>query len=285
MSRRGRSTGAAISLFSFQDIITSVTAIMILLVLILTLELISNTRQRGVAADDRRTASELRGSVSTLEEEVAALRAELESLQAAATRSATFSAAETRMRERKAAERAGQLAEEIALLENRLRTASATRRRSEADLLATPPIPQEDTAEHVAALDARAAEIEAANRAERERQRAAGAAGTPRTVATALVFNTPPGELLVPRLVEVSADGLATLEPDGRQRRRFRGPGREFDAWLEALDSTGEYVVVILRPSGVRRYHDVVEAVMKAGVGVGAELVGEATSVTLGQGK
>ncbi len=49
MSRRNRSR-AAFSLFSFQDIITAVTAIVILLVLILTLELISR-RQQVAAAD------------------------------------------------------------------------------------------------------------------------------------------------------------------------------------------------------------------------------------------
>lgn len=284
MSRRGRSTGSAISLFSFQDIITSVTAIMILLVLILTLELISSTRQRGVAAEDRRVASGLRASVEAMEREVTTLRSELAMLQAAATRSAAFSAADTRARERKAAARAAALAEEVALLESRLRTASAARRRCEAELVAAGPVRPEDSADHVAALEQRAAEMEAANRAEEERQREAGTTRSQSTVAPSLVFNTPPGALLVPRLVEVSAAGLATVEPDGLQSRRFRGPDRDFDAWLEALDSTAEYVVVILRPSGVRRYDEVVEAVRKANVGVGAELVGEATAVTLGQG-
>jgi hypothetical protein len=285
MSRRGRSTGAAISLFSFQDIITSVTAIMILLVLILTLELISSTRQQGVAAEDRRVASGLRSSVAAMEREVGALRSELVTLQAAATRSASFSAADVRARERKAAERAATLAEEVTLLESQLRTASAARRRSEADLVATRSIRPEDSAEHVVAMEQRAGEIEAANRAEQERQRQAATDPRPSTSAASLVFNTPPGELLVPRLVEVSAAGLATVEPGGGQPRRFRGPGREFDAWLEALDSSGEYVVVILRPSGVSVYDEVVAAVRQAGVGVGAELVGEGTAVTLGEGK
>jgi hypothetical protein len=44
-------------------------------------------------------------------------------------------------------------------------------------------------------------------------------------------------------------------------------------------------VVVILRPSGVNVYDEVVAAVRQAGVGVGAELVGEGTAVTLGEGK
>lgn len=284
MSRRGRSTGAAISLFSFQDIITSVTAIMILLVLILTLELISSTRQRGVAAEDRRVASGLRAAVDAMEREVGSLQAELETLQAAATRSAAFSAADIRARERTASGRASELEEELALLESRLRTASAARRRSEADLLAARSARPESSADHVKAMEVRAAEIEAANRAERERQRQARSGDSPPAAPT-LMFNTPPGELLAPRLVEVSGDGLKTLEPGGRKPRTFRGPGREFDAWLEALDSTGEYVVVILRPSGVRLYDQVVAAVKKADVGVGAELVGESTAVTLGEGK
>ena len=52
MSRR-RNNQPTISLFSFQDIITSVTAILILVVLILTLELIS--RKYDAAASDPET--------------------------------------------------------------------------------------------------------------------------------------------------------------------------------------------------------------------------------------
>ena len=66
MSRRGRSKDVAISLFSFQDIITSVTAIMILLVLILALELATRVATKGMAAEDRRVAQQLKRSVAEM---------------------------------------------------------------------------------------------------------------------------------------------------------------------------------------------------------------------------
>lgn len=77
MSRRGRS-GPAISLFAFQDIITSVTAIVIVVVLFLALDLVQ--RKESAHADSPA------GVVEDLTERIAELRAELERLQAETTR-------------------------------------------------------------------------------------------------------------------------------------------------------------------------------------------------------
>lgn len=284
MSRRGRSTGAAISLFSFQDIITSVTAIMILLVLILTLELISRSSQRGVAVEDRRVAREFRESVRSTEQRVQSLREELAALQARASESATFSAADTRQRAREATARAGRLAEEIAMLETSLRTAASERRQSEAALLSTGPTSPDESSDHVEALERRVAEMERANEAERQRQRDSADSGAADGTPPTLIFNVPPGETLEPRLLEVSGDGLVALAADAGESRHFRGLGREFERWLASLDSAREYVVVVLRPTGVKVYDDVVTAIEAAGISVGAELVGESMPVAVRQG-
>jgi hypothetical protein len=284
MSRRGRSTGAAISLFSFQDIITSVTAIMILLVLILTLELVSRSSQRGVAVEDRRVAREFRESVRSTEQRVQSLRQELAALQARASESATFSAADTRQRAREATARAGRLAEEIAMLETSLRTAASERRQSENALLSTGPTSPEESPDHVEALERRVAEIERANEAERQRQRDSADSGAADGTPPTLIFNVPPGETLEPRLLEVSGDGLVALAADAGESRHFRGLGREFERWLASLDSAREYVVVVLRPTGVKVYDDVVTAIEAAGISVGAELVGESMPVAVRQG-
>ena len=284
MSRRGRSTGAAISLFSFQDIITSVTAIMILLVLILTLELVSRSTQRGVAVEDRRVAREFRESVQSMERQVESRREELAALQVQANQSATFSAAETRQRAREATERASRVAEEITLLETSLRTAASERRQSEAALLAAEPTSPDESPDHVEALEQRAMEIARANEAERRRQQDAEEPGADRGAPPTLVFNVPPGESLEPRLLEVSGEGLVALAADTGEPRRFRGPGRDFERWLASLDASREYVVVILRPTGVSVYDDVANAIEAAGVSMGAELVGESMPVAVRQG-
>lgn len=285
MSRRGRTTGAAISLFSFQDIITSVTAILILLVLILTLELITRTKQRGIAADDRRMATQLRKSVEDMERQAEALRAEIATLQSSAKLMAAFSETEVRQRARDADARTKQLTQEIELLETELRTAALSRRRTEAKIVADHAAAPEASAAHVAALTARAAEMEEANRTEQERQKTARTSTHAHTTASTFIFNAPPGETLAPHLVEVSGDGLAVLEKGGSPPRRFTSPGRKFDHWLASLDATTEYVVIILRPSGVSSYDAVEQALKTAGVAMGAELVGEATNVSLGDGR
>lgn len=284
MSRRGRATGAAISLFSFQDIITSVTAIMILLVLILTLELISRSQQRGVAAEHQRAARELRVAVGDMEGRAAALRAEIATLQSAARRSAAFSAAETRDRERQADERARRVMAEVDLLQSRLRAAAAARRRDEALLVADRSEAPRESAEHVAAMNARATEMEEANRAERDRQRRVRAREDGAADAPTFVFNLPPGETLAPRLVEVSAAGIAVTAADDGTPRRFPRPDGNFERWLSGLDSRSEYVVIILRPSGLKFHDAVKQAIESAQLAWGLELVGESMPVALGKG-
>lgn len=284
MSRRRRGAASAISLFSFQDIITSVTAIVILLVLILTLELVIRTETRGVAAEDRQVAVQLRGAVAALERQAATLRAELSAAQAAALRGASFSESEVRQRKQVAAARAAELAAEIAALERDLARAASNRRRSEGALLTTRQKPTE-SAETVAEINARVSEIEKSNAAERERQKMLRAEGINPTVEKTLVFNPPPGESLVPILVEVSRDGLAAVIPGNGRPLRFPEVNGEFTQWLEGIDRTKEYIVVVLRPSGIRTYEAVLAAIRGAGIALGSELVGESMAISLGTGK
>jgi len=219
-----------------------------------------------------------------MERQADTLRAELTSLQASARRSASFSADETRRRERKAVEMARTIAEEVDVLETELRTAASTRRRAEATLITDPAARPEATAVHVAAMQARAIEMEEANLSESVRQAAAQAAGNDLAVARTLAFSRPPGGQLEPRLLEVSGQGLAVLEPGTTEPRRFPGLGRAFNRWLASLDGRTVYVVVILRPSGLDLYDRVTEAVKDVGLQMGAELVGESMTVTFAAG-
>ena len=145
MSRRGRSKDVAISLFSFQDIITSVTAIMILLVLILALELVTRVATKGMAAEDRRVAQQLKRSVAEMEKRLDRLRKEASAAQAAASDAAGFSAKETAEKQAKAARAAKELQDEIRRLEVQLRDAQSSRRTAEGRLAAS----QTDDRPHV----------------------------------------------------------------------------------------------------------------------------------------
>jgi hypothetical protein len=272
-----------VSLFSFQDIITSVTAIMILLVLILTLELVTRTQRRGVSAEDRQVARDLRDSVAALKTRAEALRAELEGTAQTALRAAGVSTAEIRRRQDEADRAARLLSEENAVLAARLRTARADQRSAERAVIEGLSGWAAELAAHAAAMERRAAEMEEANRRERERQEQSR-----RTDATpaggTLVFNPDPDNSRMAVLVEVSADGLTTLSGDG-QAHRFpwssNRPSADFGRWLAGLDKSSRYVVVLLRPSAVDRYDAVREAVSTAGLGFGLELIGESMRVAL----
>jgi hypothetical protein len=287
MPRRSRSKDVAISLFSFQDIITSVTAIMILLVLILTLELVTREATKGMAAEDRRIALELKRSVAEMEERLVKLRQEAAAARANATDAAGFSAKETAEQTARADREAKELQEQIRQLEVQLRNAQSTRRAAEGSLAKSQADAAEVTAEHSRAVDARAAEMEAANRAERNRQdNEARQVREGKGAARTLVFNAPPGSTLEPLLVEISKDGLVAVGTDGASPTRFSwnllGLPSGFGEWLKAHDKRREYVVLILRPSGVDRYDATREAVVSAGFDLGTELIGEQMSLVLG---
>jgi hypothetical protein len=92
MSRRGRS-GPAISLFAFQDIITSVTAIVIVIVLFLALDLVR--RKQSDHSDSIVDAVEdVTVRVSELEAEITALKAEVSRAANSLSTVAQFSPAE-----------------------------------------------------------------------------------------------------------------------------------------------------------------------------------------------
>lgn len=287
MARRNRSKDVAISLFSFQDIITSVTAIMILLVLILTLELITREATKGMAAEDRRVAQELQRSVAEMEHRLDKLRQEAATARANATDAAGFSAKESAEQTAQAERDAKELREQIHQLEVQLRSAQSTRRAAEGSLARSQADTAEATAEQARVVAARAGEMEAANSAEKSRQtNEAKQAREGPTAARTLVFNAPPGSTLKPLLVEISKDGLVAAGTDGASPTRFSwnllGLPSGFGEWLKARDKRREYVVLILRPSGVDRYDATREAVVSAGFDLGTELIGEQMSLVLG---
>lgn len=287
MARRNRSKDVAISLFSFQDIITSVTAIMILLVLILTLELITREATKGMAAEDRRVAQELKRSVAEMEQRLDKLRQEAATARENATDAAGFSAKESAEQTAQAERDAKELREQINQLEVQLRVAQSNRRAAEGSLARSQADTAEATAEQARAVAARAGEMEAANSAEKSRQKnEAEQAGEGPTAARTLVFNAPPGSTLKPLLVEISKDGLVAVGTDGASPTRFSwnllGLPSGFGEWLKARDKRQEYVVLILRPSGVDRYDATREAVVSAGFDLGTELIGEQMRLVLG---
>lgn len=290
MSRRGRANGSPISLFSFQDIITSVTAIMILLVLILTLELITRMNLKGVAQDDVRVASELKESLETLRERLKELQSETADARETAQRAAGQSVQELNAEHRKTQRKCERLKETLATLETRASEARVKRLSTERELVRVEKgTPAAKRAEQKAAQDQTAAEeLEKKNKEEAERQEQAEEEleKSPAMVST-LVFNPPPGQSLKPLLAELSDQGIAVMGYGDADVQRFgwgfQGPPTEFVKWLASRNSAREYIVIMLRPSGLDRLDETRKAILEAGLEFGLELVSEEMDIVFAE--
>jgi hypothetical protein len=287
VSRRSRARGNPVSLFAFQDIITSVTAIMILLVLILTLEFVTRARQAGVVAEHREVAAELVTVLREAEARLAKLEAELQEATRQAKRATSISrdVVESRI----AAERLRKrhLEDALARAETSSTRARSERRGAEDQLLnAAEQAREASRLESRAAADGeQAAALEAGNRDETARQQEARADAA-RSVATRLVFNPSNDDGKTAIMVEVSSDGVSALPAGGGDRESLgwglTGHSNQFRRWLAGVRGDREYVVVMLRPSGIMRYPAVRDAIVAAGIDVGTELVPEDLAIVAG---
>lgn len=288
MSRRSRASGPAISLFSFQDIITSVTAILILMVLILTLELIARLQKAGASAADVRTAADLRSVVNDLERAIKKLEEDLAERTRRAGMIAELSSEELRASIEASGEAAAKLQDTIATLDRDLEKASIERRSAESKLVEiVKQRPETDALKQKAGdLSDSAAELAEVNQVEAERlQNLEDRQGTRERSPSTLVFNSPPGVGPQPRLIDLSAAGVRVLGNRIGGDLTFDWPvlglPPGFVNWLAALDGQREYVVVILRPSGLPHYDDVCAAIAEGNVGIGTELISESMTVVV----
>jgi hypothetical protein len=289
MSRRGRTRGNPVSLFAFQDIITSVTAIMILLVLILTLEFITRAKQAGTAPAHRRVAEDLVNALREAETRVQSLGRRLEAAQREASRATSLSGADLGESLAREERRHAELERRVVAAEAAAKTALGDRRSAEDRLLERAAAMQEAARmeAEAAAADGAAAALQQRNRTEQERQRAVAA--TPDAVRpTRLVYNLQADGSKQAVLVEVSGDGVTVLPADGSGRRSlgwgYTGPSSAFVRWLAGLPASRQYVVIMLRPSGILRYEAVRDAVIAAGIDTGTELVPEDLAIVTGEG-
>lgn len=302
MARR-RSGQPTISLFSFQDIVTSVTAILILLVLIMTLELIAR-KCKDAAASVSHVRDGLQGAVEELEAVAARLqrlvpearrtrppptaealehdervlqqqvswaadrRDEAEQVRNAARELFAAATADQREAERTAADRAEELAAAAAATRDRLR--ARERAAAEVEGRAT-------------RLEQEAGELHQANAQQMERvdQRKQEVDELPRT-GTELVFRRPADQERQPWLLEISEAGFAVLRLGSGEVRRLgkdAGPGSGFNDWVGGLGEDDDYVLILVRPSGVRLANDAKEALQSRSIAVGLDFIGEDQAV------
>lgn len=252
-----RRTSARISFFSFQDIITSVTGIMILVALLMGLEL-SQRRMAAPAAEATAIASDLRPAVEAAEREIRQLERRLASggdkaKQLAAVDSDRLQAslADLRRQTPEMVNDVAALNAQLARARERLRQAQAKRdssktERDQADQLA----------KQLADAEGRTKKLRTTNR---------------------VIYNRPPNAAKTPWLVEVTAKQISAA-PVGKSQRPvvFAAAGGDpidaFCAWAKGRDSDSEYFLLIVKPDGIDAFFYLRDDLTKLGFELGFDV-------------
>lgn len=287
MTRRRRAA-AAFSLFSFQDIITSVTAILILMVLILALELLTR-RQDAAAADTTVSRASLQNAAATLEALVVQLSAVVPSdnPQPLVRRTRSELERDVRVIENQA-QQAATDAETARVIEGRakaLAAAAASRLEAVQDV--------RDEVDRVKEMAAKVAEeakkvsLENEQEADRQAKKREEIVDEPSPGAE-LVFNAPEDAGTQAWIVEVSSDGLTVVKLGTNKKKVLgadAGPGSASSAWVLELKPRQDHALILVRPSGVDRVESIRERLSDAGISFGIDFIGEDQVVRDGMGE
>ena len=255
MSRRGRS-GPTISLFSFQDIITSVTAIVTVITLLLALDLVQR-KQSDAGDSSGALAVELAARLAQIEAELIELRTATASTDELVREVAATSPAELR---NEIAQRESAIAElEVvrARLERQRTGWKAREKEERAEGFELEPVREQQ-----ARLEREAAELEQQRKAERAENRT--------------VFSLPRGFQKEGWLVVIGAKQI-DVAPLGRSARpvAFVGKGLPlfgtsaagaFEKWIDDQGLRSAYFLLLVRPEAARTFDEVEELLTKKSV-------------------
>jgi hypothetical protein len=267
-----RRKSSPFSLFSFQDIVTSVTAVVILLTLILTLELI--TRQPTSAAEQLdRSVAALRAALEQADQERRSLE---DRLQQQASRTLEYASTTPELIQRdleQTNEQIRQLRQELEHLRKRQiavkRQENAIQARSLDHNIHRKEL--EDLKAQAAAAESERSQIIKGNQ---------------------LIFNPPLGAPKRPWLVDVSADSIVVLsfDQDG-ERHEFRSRllntcADQMIAWARRnCNAQEEYFVLLVRPSGIENADNLRDTLTRRGFDIGRDVLGATQNVTIGRSR
>ncbi|HOI37757.1 MAG TPA: hypothetical protein PLY00_18045 [Verrucomicrobiota bacterium] len=247
-SRFRNASSKRISFFSFQDIITSVTGILILVTLMLTLYLNQAVGDR-VGHADHQIREDLTTRIESLSRSNLAMIAQLNRLEAAPSAA------------RLQAER-GELEAAIQRLESSESRRVGALREQEADLVQT-------NRQLSASSDALKVRLE-----EMQKELSQKKAKTNAFFAIRGLPNSPKRPVI--SIVSGSSLQIERLgDAAGVHHIGDRNPVTDFKRFLASCDSSSNYVVFVVRPSGISRFYACREAATEAGFEVGYEPVAE----------
>lgn len=264
MGRRGQNS-TPISLFSFQDIITSVTGIMILVTLMMTLELVQRT-MTSPAVQTAVVTSEVETRTQQMRQRIEELKGELERRRLA---SEVLQGIDPR-----------NLAERLQEVER-----TAARVEQDVERIRT-------TAEQAERNHERAKQTQTETERKRQQQKtleeqlAAAADELEQLKKTnRRIYNLDQGTAKKPWLIDVSARELRTAQVGVTAAPTvLRGNSpveliAQLSAWLAARDPATEYLVLLIRPSAAELYVALRGEVERQGFELGFDLLGEGQTV------
>ena len=276
-----RRKNIGVSLFSFQDIITSVTAIIILVLLLLMVELLF--RKYGLAASDVvRTQVELAKVESQLNEQVQSLEDSIAKAESDESSAVTPTKSELRRQlsslesnQRKTGQERLDANQVLAAAERKkqnslLELGSHQGGRERVKRL------EQETEEKKKQLE----ELKEANKLKKEKlEKLKEQVQDDKGTAMELVFNRPKNGYQQPWLLVLHEDRLTYLKLGAGITKQLaltsKDSSDELNEWLSALSYGDSYILMLIRPSGVQHEDWVYQAIVNAKVPAGVELIGE----------
>jgi hypothetical protein len=240
MARRKRSS-SPISLFSFQDIITSVTGIMILITLMLALEVIQkkengpDAQSRQLASDAQRSAEEIAQRIESNKQAIEQMRHKLQQTTQELTELAQFDADQLRRQATDLNEVSTHLSNE--LQKSSAQRAAATKRAQQAkeakDRRASDP---QTLAETIIAAKEKTAQLEQMKKSGR------------------MIFSPTEGDEKAPWLVEIDENRIAVAEVGKEAPPQSFATPDQFFAWAGDRNPSREYFVLLVKPGGIKHF-------------------------------
>lgn len=274
MSRRNRNQ-TAFSLFAFQDIITSVTGIMILVTLILALELLQ--RKEGQAKDDTETvteeikasiadAEELDRTLAENEEVIKRIKKQIESGQAQLSELAKYDIRQVESQIKNMKEVNEQFEKDKVRLEmskeeteKRLKELEQRKQQRADD-----PETLQNLQEKIRQMEEELKKLKDENR---------------------VVYNPAEGDSKQPMLVQFEGEQIMTAKMGSDDGTQTFASADDFYAWAVRQDSNSIYFVLLVKPQGIENFLKLKTALKSEGFDVGSDLLQkDQTALDLGTG-
>ncbi|WP_428308000.1 hypothetical protein [Lacipirellula sp.] len=261
--KRRRAHTEAFSLFSFQDIITSVTGVIILVTLLLAVELIKRPPIQAVESQD--------AANQELQTQIAGLDVELESLNQMVQENTAFLHESASLSLSDLEQTRNELARRVQDAEHSAETTSKSLKESIA---------------RSAAAKSEMSKIETASLSQLQADNAALATEIEAIKASNhVVYNQVHGSRKVAWIVDLQSARIRVLKPgDAGVEQDFSEPSeaervRSFLAWARTINRQDNFFVLLVRPESIGIYQAVYEKTNELKYDLGFDLLGSDTEV------